>query len=345
MERRFCISDREIGKGKPCFVIAEIGSNHNNDFDQARRLIDAAADAGVDAVKFQTFRARSHYSHLAPKFEYLDGTDTFALIKSLEIDRDWHRPLKEYSESVGIIFLSSPCDVDAITELDELDIAAYKVASFDLPDLALIGQMAETGRPLILSTGMANWMDIQRAVDVSYSMGNEQVALLQCTSLYPAPAALSNLRSMAVMRDAFNVVTGYSDHTMGDHVCLAAVAMGAAIIEKHFTLDRNQPGPDHRFAIEPMELKIMMRRLREVEIAIGDGSKNGPRFEEQEMFEKGRRSLHAACSIPKGQVIDENMLTTKRPGLGIPPYLKEQVIGRTALRNIEKDEWITWDMV
>ncbi len=345
MERNFYIDGRKIGKDSPCFVIAEMGSNHNNDFDQARRLIDAAADAGVDAVKFQTFRARSHYSRRTPKFEYLEGADTFALIQSLELDRSWHQPLKKYSESAGLVFLSSPCDRDAIVELDKLGMAAFKVASFDLPDLTLIKQMAETGRPLIISTGMADWMDIQRVMDTSRAVGNMQIALLQCTSLYPAPAALSNLKSMAVMRDAFNVVTGYSDHTMGDHLCLAAVAMGAAIIEKHFTLDRELPGPDHRFAIEPTELKTMMQRLKEVEAAQGDGIKNGPRIEEREMFDKGRRSLHAACVIQKGQIINDSMLTIKRPGLGISPYLKEEIVGRPALCDIEEDEWITWDMV
>lgn len=339
------IGERLVGAGAPCFLIAEIGSNHNQDLDQAYRLIDAAVAAGVDAVKFQSFRAADHYSKRTPKFGYLGGLDTYKLIESLELERSWHQPLKAYTESAGLVFLSSPCDRDAVAELAELGMCAFKVASFDLPDLQLIRQIAETGKPLILSTGMADWMDIQRALDEARKAGNEQLALLQCTSLYPAPVALSNLRAIDVMREAFSVVTGYSDHTEGDHVCIAAVARGAAIIEKHFTLDRSMPGPDHQFAIEPRELTAMVRRIRDVEAALGDGAKAGPRAEEMEMFEKGRRSLHAACSISQGEVISTSMLAIKRPGYGIPPYLVDKVIGRVALRNIEADEWITWGMI
>jgi sialic acid synthase SpsE len=340
----FKISDRVVGEGHPCFIIAEIGSNHDHDFEQAKNLIDLAALAGVDAVKFQTFRASSHYSKHTPKFNYLKGVDTYDLITSLEIDRDWHRPLKEHAESAGLVFMSSPCDSEAVNEFAELDMDAYKVASFDLPDLQLIEQMASTQRPIILSTGMADWMDIQRAVDKVRGQGNKQIALLQCTSLYPAPIDLINLRSISVMKDAFQVVTGFSDHSMGDHICLAAVAMGASILEKHFTLDRSLPGPDHQFAIEPNELKEMIIKIRDIEAAIGDGNKSGPRPQEMEMYEKGRRSLHASQNISRGELIERSMLTIKRPGLGIPPYMIEHVLGRKALQDIKEDEWLTWDM-
>ncbi len=336
---------RWIGDDQPCFVIAEIGSNHNHDFDLAKKMIDAAAKAGVDAVKFQTFRASNHYSKRAPGFSYLQNCDTFELIKGLELDRSWHAPLKEYAESLNLIFLTSPCDREAIDELDRLGMTAFKVASFDLSDLGLIRHMARTRRPVILSTGLADWMDIQRAINVCAEEGNENIVLLQCTSLYPAPAYLSNLRAINVMRDAFGVLTGYSDHTEGDHVSLAAVALGASVIEKHFTLDRNLPGPDHPFAIEPEPLKQMMLRLREVEAAMGDGAKTGPRPEEHEMFEKGRRSLHAKCRILKGEIIKPEKITIKRPGLGIAPHLMDVVVGRTARCEIEEDQWITWEMV
>ena len=308
-------------------------------------MIDAAAEAGVDAVKFQTFRAASHYSKRAPGFSYLNDRNTFELIKALELDRSWHAPLKEYSESLNLEFLSSPCDVEAVGELDRLGTRALKVASFDLSDLGLIRHMAKTGRPIILSTGLADWMDIQRAVDACREEGNQNIILLQCTSLYPAPAHLSNLRAVKVMRDAFGVLTGYSDHTEGDHVCLASVALGACVIEKHITLDRKLPGPDHAFAMEPEPLKQMMRRLREVEAAMGDGAKTGPRAEEREMFEKGRRSLHARCHIAKGETVTAAMIMTKRPGLGIQPYLMDVVVGRVARCEIEEDQWITWDMI
>ena len=336
---------RWIGDGQPCFVVAEIGSNHNHDFALATQMIDAAADAGVDAVKFQTFRAQSHYSRRAPGFSYLNDCNIFDLIESLELDRSWHAPLKEHAERLNLVFLSSPCDIEAIDELDRLGTAAFKVASFDLTDVGLIRHMASTGRAVMLSTGLADWMDIQRAVDAIRETGNEKIVLLQCTSLYPAPARLSNVRAIPVMREAFGVLTGYSDHTEGDHVCLAAVAVGACVIEKHFTLDRSLPGPDHSFAIEPAPLKQMMQRLRDVEAAMGDGAKTGPRPEEREMFDKGRRSLHAACRIAKGDVITPNMITAKRPGLGIQPYLLDVVVGRVARADIEEDQWVTWDMI
>jgi len=334
-----------IGDGQPCFVIAEIGSNHNHDFVLAKKMIEAAAEAGVDAVKFQTFRAQSHYSKHAPGFTYLNDRNTFELIKNLELDRSWHAPLKEYAESLSLMFLSSPCDVEAIVELDQLGMRAFKVASFDLSDLGLVGHIAKTGRPVILSTGLADWMDIQRAIDTCGGVGNKNIVLLQCTSLYPAPAHLSNLLAVKVMRDAFGVLTGYSDHTEGDHICLAAVALGACVIEKHFTLDRKLPGPDHSFAMEPEPFKQMMQRLREIEAAMGDGSKKGPRSEEREMFEKGRRSLHAKRRIAKGEIIAPDMIMTKRPGLGIPPHLMDVVIGRAVRSDIEEDQWITWDMI
>ena len=245
------IGGRAAGPGWPCYVIAEIGSNHDQDFDQALRLIDAAAASGVDAVKFQTFRATDHYSIHTPGFSYLKGRDTFSLIEALEINRDWHAPLKSHAEAQGVDFLSSPCDVEAVDELAALDVVAHKVASFDLPDVGLVRAIAEKGKAVILSTGLADWATIQRAVEACRSVGNQGIILLQCTSLYPAPPALSNLRAMDTMAAAFSVVTGYSDHTEGDHMVLAAVARGAAVIEKHFTLDRNLPGPDHQFAIEP----------------------------------------------------------------------------------------------
>tara|TARA_B100001179_G_C18398336_1_gene320568 strand:- start:22 stop:639 length:618 start_codon:yes stop_codon:yes gene_type:complete len=205
--------------------------------------------------------------------------------------------------------------------------------------------MAQTGRPLILSTGLADWMDIQRAIDTCRDVGNRNLVLLQCTSLYPAPPHLSNLEAIKVMRDAFGVLTGYSDHTEGNHVCLASVALGACVIEKHLTLDRKLVGPDHPFSMEPTQFKEMMQRLRDVEAALGDGTKTGPRSEEREVFEQGRRSLHAKIRIPKGAVIKREMITAKRPGLGIPPYLLDLIIGRVARSDIEADQWITWTMI
>ena len=339
------IGDHLVGDGQPSYIIAEIGSNHNQDFSLACKSIDAAADAGVDAVKFQTFRAADHYSKKSPGFGYLDNTDTHKLIRALELDRSWQEKLQRHAESRGVAFFSSPCDSDAIAGLAKPDVPAYKVASFDLTDDVLIGEMAAVGKPLVLSTGMATWADIQFAIDASRKVGNEQIVLLQCTSLYPAPARLSNLHAMAAMRGAFGTLVGYSDHTMGGHIVLAAIAMGACVIEKHFTLDRNLPGPDHRFAIEPHEMTELMKQIREVESAAGDGIKNGPRQEELEMAEKGRRSLHALRPIPAGQQITADMVVAKRPGFGIPPALRNHIVGRIARCDIAADDWITWDMV
>lgn len=339
------IGSHKIGDGYPCYVIAEIGSNHNQDFSLACKMIDAAADAGVDAVKFQTFLAANHYSRKSPGFGYLSNADTHELIRSLELDRSWQEKLQCHAESRGVAFFSSPCDSDAIVGLAKLNVPAYKVASFDLTDDVLIGEMAAVGKPLILSTGMATWADIQFALDAAKRAGNDQIILLQCTSLYPAPAHLSNLHAMTAMRAAFGTLVGYSDHTIGGHIILAAVAMGACVIEKHFTLDRSLPGPDHRFAIEPHEMMELMKQLREVEAAAGDGIKNGPSREEFEMAEKGRRSLHASRPIAAGQKITADMLVVKRPGLGIPPALRAHVVGRIARCDIDVDDWITWDMI
>jgi sialic acid synthase SpsE len=339
------IGGRKVGDGQPCFVIAEIGSNHNQNFSLACKMIDAAAQSGVDAVKFQTFRANSHYSKKSPGFDYLNNINSHELIRSLELDRSWQAQLKSHAEGHGLIFFSSPCDTDAILGLSELDVPAYKVASFDLTDDVLISEMAAIGKPMILSTGMASWMDIQYAIDAVHRARNDQIILLQCTSLYPAPVHLSNLNAMASMRAVFGTLIGYSDHTMGAHIPLAAVAMGASVIEKHFTLDRTLPGPDHAFAIEPEEMADFIKKIREVEAAFGDGIKRGPRAEELEMAEKGRRSLHASVSIAAGEIIRPEMLVVKRPGLGIPPFLKAQVIGRPARRDIDADDWITWDML
>ncbi|MEL7465964.1 MAG: N-acetylneuraminate synthase family protein [Pseudomonadota bacterium] len=342
----FKIGEREVGDGCPSYVIAEIGSNHNQDFELALKMIDAAAEAGADAVKFQTFTGEAHVSKFAKMPSYLmEGESIQDLLKTLELDRSWHAPLQEHAKKKGVDFFSSPCDFDAVDELAAIGAPAMKVASFDLTDLTLITHIAEKGTPVILSTGLADWMDIQRAVDACRAAGNEKIAVLQCTSLYPAPVDLSNLRAMATMRDAFRVTTGYSDHTLGDTVSCAAVAMGATIIEKHFTLDRSLPGPDHSFAMEPDEFAAMTTRIRETEAAFGDGSKTGPRGPEMEMAEKVRRSLHVARDVAEGETITREMLTIKRPGRGIPPYLIDQVIGRTARQSIPADHWIDWSMI
>lgn len=340
------IGDKFIGENSPSFIIAEIGSNHNNDWDMALRHIDAAVESGADAVKFQSFKASKHVSKkLKLPRQKKDEKTIYELLKTLEINRHWHKPLFDYCNKKNIVFFSSPCDYEAVDELDEIGVLLHKIASFDITDLELVKYIAGKSRPIIVSTGMAHWKDIERVVNASESVNNDQIILLQCTSLYPAPVSLSNLKSMSEMRKRFGKIIGYSDHTIGDNIPCAAVAMGAKVIEKHFTLDRGLDGPDHHFAMEPNELKEMVKKIREIELAIGDGHKLGPRKDEIENSKNGRRTIHAAVDIQKGEEIRKEMLTIKRPGLGIEPYKIDHIINKRAKRFIEKDEWITWEMI
>ncbi len=345
MNKTLKIGNKQVGNNCPCYVIAEIGSNHNQDYQLAIETIDAAVEAGVDAVKFQTFKAKHHYSKFTPNFKYLDNINVYELIESLELNREWQDKLNNYCKNKNIEFLTSPCDIDAIEICEKLDLAAYKVASFDITDQSLIKKMADTGKPVILSTGMADLIDLYTALETINKSGNDNTILLQCTSLYPAPVNLSNLRAIQTMKGTFGCLTGYSDHTEGHQIVLAAVTLGACMIEKHFTLDRTMPGPDHKFAIEPEELKSMVNQIRDIESAIGDGLKNGPREEEMDMFVKGRRSLHASRDISKGEIISEDMLKIKRPGLGISPLYFTQILGREVKEDIPEDLWITWDKI
>ena len=339
---------RQVGDGQPCYVIAEAGANHNRDLGMGKALIDVAADAGADAVKFQTYSAETLYSRHTPRFSYLEGVsdqDTWELIKGIELPREWQGDLAAHAAARGIQFLSTPFDYRAVDELAALGVPAYKIASFEIVDLPLIGYAAAQGRPMIISTGLATYEDIADAVQACAGAGNRDVVLLQCASLYPAPPARMNLRAMATMRAAFNAPVGLSDHSLGIHVAVAAAGLGAAVVEKHFTLDRTLPGPDHPFAVEPSELAEMVRQIREVEAALGDGLKLGPAAEELEMHEKARRSLVAARAIPAGTVIDRGMIAIKRPGFGIRPKFVDLVVGRVAKVDIGEDVVLTWDML
>ena len=342
------LGDRWVGEGEPCFVIAEAGANHNRDLAMGVELIDVAAEAGADAVKFQTYSAETLYSKHTPRFSYLEGVsdkETWDLIKEIELPREWQADLAAHAARRGIRFLSTPFDYRAVDELAALGVPAYKIASFEIVDLPLIGYAAARGRPMILSTGLATYEDIADALGACAAAGNREVVLLQCASLYPAPPARMNLRAMATMRQAFGVPVGLSDHSLGIHVAVAAAGLGAAIVEKHFTLDRTLPGPDHPFAIEPGELRDMVRQIHEVEAALGDGLKLGPAPEEREMHEKARRSLVAARPIPRGTTIERAMIIIKRPGFGIRPKFVDLIVGRVARVDIAEDAVLTWDML
>ena len=338
------IGNRVVGGDDFCYIIAEAGSNHNGSLEQAKKLIDVAVEAKADAVKFQIFKAESLYSKYTPEFSYLKGQNTYELIKSIETPREWIKELAEYCKKRGIIFLASVFDFEAIDILDKY-VPAFKIASFEITDLELLKYAAEKGKPMIISTGMANLGEIEDAITAIRSVGNENIILLHCNSLYPTPVGIVNLRAIETMETAFKVPVGFSDHTLGIHIPIAAVAMGACMIEKHFTLDRTLPGPDHSFAIEPDELKEMVRCIREVEKAKGSGIKEKSDLESEEMYVKARRSIHAKVDIPKGTKITRDMLIIKRPGYGIKPKFIDMVVGREAKKDIREDEWISWEMI
>lgn len=346
----FEIAGRPVGGGAPCYVIAEAGANHNRDLGIARDLIDVAARAGADAVKFQVYSGRSLYSTKTPQFKYLEdiGSDqpVHELLEDIALPREWLGGLVEHARSLGIEFFATPFDDAAVRELAEVGVPALKIASFEIVDLELVAATAATGLPLIVSCGMATYGEIDDALDAVAVAGGSQVALLQCASLYPAPPEIMNLKAMSTMRSAFGVPVGLSDHTTGISVPLGARGLGMQLLEKHFTLDRTMTGPDHPFAIEPGELEALVSGIRAIEQALGTGRLEGPsEAEAEEMYALARRSLIAARDIPAGTVITREDLVVKRPGFGIMPKHIDHVVGRQARVDIEEDDIITWEMV
>ncbi|MCL1875256.1 MAG: N-acetylneuraminate synthase family protein [Synergistaceae bacterium] len=332
-----------IGDKSPCFIISEIGANHNRSLSMAKELIDASVEAKADAVKFQIYSAENLYSRKTPLHSGYKK-DLFSLIKEIETPRDWLPELADYCKSKDVIFFATPFDKEAADELDKFS-CMFKIASFEIVDLQLVKHVASKNKPVIISTGLCNMEEIEDAVLTCGEAGNDDIVLLQCASMYPSTPDIMNLRAMETMRRAFGVQTGLSDHTQGISISLAAAAIGARVIEKHVTLNRNLEGPDHPFAIEPDELAELVKNIRDVESAMGDGIKRGPNKKELEFYAKARRSLHAAMDISEGEIITEHMLCSKRPGYGIKPKFIDLVIGRKAKRRIEAEEWITWEMV
>jgi sialic acid synthase SpsE len=333
-----------INKYNKTFVVAEIGANHNRSLSLAKEMIDVAADVGADAAKFQIYSADTLYSARDDAEAGYDGSSLTGLIKSVETPRDWLPELSDYCKKKNILFFATPFDMAAVDELDAVS-ELFKIASSELVDLPLIRHAASKGKPMIIATGLADMSEIEDAYNTCVAAGNDKIAFLQCASCYPAPASIMNLRSMETIRRAFGVPVGLSDHTPGIHISVAAVAMGASVIEKHFTMDRTMTGPDHNFAIEPDELREMVRQIREVESALGDGFKRGPAAEEMENYHRARRSIHALADIPKGTTITGKMLISKRPGYGVRPKYIDLIVGRRAAADIPADSWITPDMV
>lgn len=329
-------------------IIAEAGVNHNGDIDLAKKLIAAAAAAGADLVKFQTFVATNLVSASAPKAEYQKKTtqideNQLEMIRKLELSRDDHAVLIEECRSHGIGFFSTAFDFQSFDLLMELDCLEHiKIPSGELTNLPLLRYMSRTGKPLMLSTGMANLGEIEAAIEAVEAAGTPRhlITVLHCTTEYPTPMEDVNLRAMISMRQAFGVNTGYSDHTPGIEIPIAAVALGATVIEKHFTLDRNLPGPDHKASLEPRELKTMVDGIRNIERALGDGIK---RHSVSELKNKpiARKSLVAIRSIRAGETFSADNMGAKRPGTGLSPMHWDEVIGRTATKDFTVDELIT----
>ena len=342
------IGDRNIGDSEPCFIIAEAGVNHNGDVSLAKKLVDVAKEAGTDAVKFQTFKAEGVVTEEAGIAEYAKkniGKDLkqIEMIKDFELKYGDFETLKEYCDKKGIMFLSTPHSFDAIDFLEPL-VPAYKVSSGDLTNLPFLKRIATKDKPIILSTGMATLGEIEEALGVIKKKGCNEVILLHCITNYPAKVEDVNLRAMETLKCAFKLPTGFSDHTLGITASIVAVALGACIIEKHFTRDRNLPGPDHKASLEPDELKEMVQAIRDVEKALGDGIKR-PTQREEEIKKVARRSIVAKVDIPEGAIITEDMLDVKRPGTGIEPKYIEKIMGKRARINIKREDLITWEVI
>ena len=320
------------------FIIAEAGVNHNGDLKRALKLVDAAAKAGADAVKFQTFAADRLVTRLSPKARYQRETtdpkeSQYAMLKRLELSPEAHRELKLRAEKHDMVFLSTPFDKESADLLDELGVQAFKLGSGELTDLPLLEHVARKDRPIILSTGMSTMAEVREAVMTLREAGLSEIALLHCVSAYPAPVEDVNLLAMDTMRREFNVPVGYSDHTQGIQVAPLAVACGADIIEKHLTLDRTLPGPDHRMSLEPKEFAAMVRDIRDAEKVLGNGNKQ---VMQSEVNTKAvaRKSVAALVDIKKGCCMTREMLGIRRPGLGIQPSELESLIGRKLDRDV-----------
>jgi N-acetylneuraminate synthase/N,N'-diacetyllegionaminate synthase len=341
------IGARRVGGDAPCFVVAEIGVNHNGDVDLAGRLVEAAAEAGADAVKLQTFRAEDVVTEAAPKAAYqverTDGAESqLDMLRKLELDRDAHVRLKREAESRGLVFLSTPFDRTSVELLADLGVDAFKIASPDVTNFPLLDLVAAHGRPVLLSTGLATLDEVEAGVARLRSSGAGGIVVLHCTSEYPAPLEESNLRAIEAMRERLAVPVGYSDHTEGSEAALAAVALGACVVERHFTLDRSLPGPDHAASVEPAELRDLVRAIRRVEAALGDGVKE-PSPSERRNADVVRRSLVAASDLAAGTTLEADMLKALRPAGGISPARIDDVVGRRLLRALARNEQLRPD--
>jgi N,N'-diacetyllegionaminate synthase len=321
-----------IGPNQPCFVIAEAGVNHNGDIDLAKRMIKVASKAGANAIKFQTYKAEQLVTHDAPKAAYQQKTTAetesqYEMLKKLELSSEAYHELVQYCRKQGILFMSTPFDKESADFLVQIGMKVFKIPSGEITNLQFLDHVGRIGSPVIISTGMAKLGEVEAAVNTIEGTGNQNFILLHCVSDYPAKPQDANLRAMKTLEKAFGVPVGFSDHTPGIEVSLAAVALGASIIEKHFTLDRTLPGPDHQASLEPDELRALVRGIRIVESALGSGRKK-PITSEEETARVVRKSLVAATDIPAGTVLTDPLIAVRRPGSGLSPEKKKEIIGK-----------------
>lgn len=329
---------------KHVYIIAEAGVNHNGDLDTAKEMVLAAKKAGADAIKFQTFIAENLVTRDAGMAQYQihntgKSDSQYEMLKKLELPFEAFRRLKGLCEETRIEFMSTPFDQDSIAALERLKVDRFKIPSGEITNYPYLVRMAKTGCPIIMSTGMCTLSEIKEALEVLKDNGASDISLLHCTTEYPAPFQEVNLKAMRKLRETFHVKAGYSDHTQGIEIAIAAAAMGADIIEKHFTLDKNMEGPDHQASLNPSELACLVRSIRNVEMALGDGEKK-PSLSERKNMEIVRKSIVAKRDIKQGELFSEENLTTKRPGTGLTPMKWNFVIGQTAKKDFLKDELI-----
>ncbi|MDO6684706.1 MULTISPECIES: pseudaminic acid synthase [unclassified Agarivorans] len=348
MNNNICIDNRRIGVDQPPYIIAEISANHNGNINNALALIKAAKQAGADAVKIQTYRADTiTLKSDKPEFKISgglwDGNTLYQLYESAYTPWEWHKELFDYARKQGITLFSSPFDNSAVDLLEELNAPAYKIASFEAIDLPLIKYVASTGKPMIISTGMANEQEISEAIEAAKSAGCKQLAILHCVSGYPAPASDYNLHTLTDMQSRFGLVTGLSDHTIDNTTAITAVALGAAIVEKHVTLDRLGGGPDDSFSIEPKELSQLCQSAGTAWSAMGLVSYSQASSEQQNI--QFRRSLYTTKSIKKGDVLSTNNIGSVRPGYGLAPKWLDEVLGSKAKIDIDFATPLSWELI
>jgi N-acetylneuraminate synthase len=332
---------------KKTFIIAEAGVNHNGDINLAYKLIDAAKEAGADAVKFQTFKSEKVISKKAEMAEYQKKNtgkeeSQIEMIKRLELTYNDFSDLKKYCDKKGIMFLSTAFDNESIDFIDNL-VPIFKVPSGEINNFPYLEKIAQKNKPVIMSTGMANLSDIEKALKTIKNVNEDlDITVLHCTTNYPCPYDEVNLKAMNTIKNAFKVKVGYSDHTLGVEIPVAAVAMGAEIIEKHFTLDKTLPGPDHKASLEPRELKDMVEKIRNIEKALGDGIKK-PNLSEEKIKSAARKSLVANMDLEKGTILKKENFEIKRPGNGISPEFLDILVGKKLVKDIKEDEIFTWE--